>query len=31
MACALGGLLLTGTLILYGVYRRFARIDTGIA
>ncbi|ASU38938.1 polyamine ABC transporter substrate-binding protein [Herbaspirillum sp. meg3] len=31
MACALGGLLLTGTLILYGVYRRFAKIDVGIA
>ncbi|WP_081768741.1 ABC transporter permease [Herbaspirillum sp. RV1423] len=31
MACALGGLLLTGTLILYAVYRRFARIDVGIA
>lgn len=31
MACALGALLLTGTLILYTVYRRFAKIDVGIA
>lgn len=31
MACALGGLLLTGTLILYTVYRRFAKVDVGIA
>ncbi|WP_050468706.1 ABC transporter permease [Herbaspirillum chlorophenolicum] len=30
MACALGALLLTGTLVLYGVYRRFAKIDAGI-
>lgn len=30
MACALGALLLTGTLVLYGVYRRFARVDVGI-
>jgi putative spermidine/putrescine transport system permease protein len=31
MACALGALLLTATLVLYGVYRRFANTDTGIA
>lgn len=31
MACALGALLLAGTLLLYGVYRRFAKVDTGIA
>ncbi|KAF1048459.1 MAG: Putrescine transport system permease protein PotH [Herbaspirillum frisingense] len=30
MACALGALLLTGTLVLYGVYRRFAKVDVGI-
>ncbi|MBO9537406.1 ABC transporter permease [Herbaspirillum sp.] len=30
MACALGALLLTGTLVLYGVYRRFAKLDVGI-
>ena len=31
MACALGTLLLAGTLVLYSVYRRFAKIDVGIA
>ena len=31
MACALGALLLTATLILYSVYRRFAKTDVGIA
>lgn len=31
MACALGALLLTATLILYAVYRRFAKTDVGIA
>jgi len=31
MACALGGLLLTATLILYSVYRRFTKTDLGIA
>lgn len=30
MACALGALLLTATLALYGVYRRFAKVDVGI-
>lgn len=31
MACALGALLLAATLVLYGVYRRFAKIDVGIS
>ena len=31
MACALGALLLTATLVLYSVYRRFAKTDVGIA
>ena len=30
MACALGALLLSATLVLYGVYRRFAKVDVGI-
>ncbi|HTN67140.1 MAG TPA: ABC transporter permease [Burkholderiaceae bacterium] len=30
MACALGALLLAATLVLYGVYRRFAKIDVGM-
>ncbi|OWY34528.1 ABC transporter permease [Herbaspirillum aquaticum] len=31
MACALGALLLAATLLLYGVYRRFAKVDVGIS
>lgn len=31
MACALGALLLAATLVLYGVYRRFAKVDVGIS
>ncbi len=31
MACALGSLLLAATLVLYGVYRRFAKVDVGIS
>jgi putative spermidine/putrescine transport system permease protein len=31
MACALGALLLAATLLLYSVYRRFAKIDANIA
>jgi putative spermidine/putrescine transport system permease protein len=31
MACALGALLLAATMILYGVYRRFAKIDASIS
>ncbi|HJV81092.1 ABC transporter permease [Noviherbaspirillum sp.] len=30
MACALGALLLAATLLLYGVYRRFARMEVGM-
>ncbi|WP_413628920.1 ABC transporter permease [Herbaspirillum frisingense] len=30
MACALGALLLAATLVLYSVYRRFAKVDVGI-
>lgn len=30
MACALGALLLAATLLLYGVYRRFAKIDVSM-
>lgn len=30
MACALGALLLAATLVLYGVYRRFAKIDVSM-
>ncbi|MBI3900319.1 MAG: ABC transporter permease [Gammaproteobacteria bacterium] len=30
MACALGGLLLFATLALYAVYRRFAKLETGL-
>lgn len=31
MACALGALLFAATLVLYAVYRRFAKIDVNIA
>lgn len=31
MACALGALLFAATLVLYGVYRRFAKIDVSMA
>ena len=31
MACALGSLLLAATLVLYGVYRRFAKVDVGMS
>jgi putative spermidine/putrescine transport system permease protein len=30
MACALGALLFAATLVLYGVYRRFAKIDVSM-
>jgi len=30
MACALGGLLLAATLVLFGIYRRFSRSELGI-
>jgi putative spermidine/putrescine transport system permease protein len=30
MACALSSLLLLATLVLYGVYRRFAQLETNI-
>jgi putative spermidine/putrescine transport system permease protein len=31
MACALGALLLAATMLLYGVYRRFAKFDTSVS
>jgi putative spermidine/putrescine transport system permease protein len=31
MACALGALLLVATMLLYAVYRRFAKIDTSVS
>jgi putative spermidine/putrescine transport system permease protein len=30
MACALGALLLAATLVLYAVYRRFAKLDVSM-